>query len=82
MRTTLTLEEDVAAQLREWMQRSGRSLKDTVNTLLRLGLHTAERAQSAEPFVVHPHRLGTPAPGLNLDRISELLEQVEGPMHR
>ena len=46
MRTTLTLDDDVAAKLRAEARKSGRSFKETVNQVLRLGLHTGEKPAS------------------------------------
>lgn len=43
MRTTLTLDDDVAALLKRAMKRTGRSLKDQVNDALRVGLTTTTR---------------------------------------
>ncbi len=84
MRTTLTLDEDVAAKLRAEMRRSGESLKAAVNRLLRLGLaaQTGRRERSRRRFVVKPLPLGELQPGLSLDNIGELLERVEGPDHK
>ncbi len=81
MRTTLTLEEDVAAQLKAEMKSSGQSFKDTVNYYLRLGLHAREQSQAVRPFVVRARELN-PRPGFDFDNVAELLEQAEGPRHR
>ena len=81
MRTTLTLEEDVAAQLKAEMQSSGQSFKETVNYFLRLGLHARERSQPVRPFVVRARELN-PRPGFDFDNVAELIEQAEGPRHR
>jgi len=81
VRTTLTLEDDVAGRLRTEMRRSGKSMKELVNEYLRTGLNTKHRPPAAEPFKVHPSAMGS-VPGLNYDNIGELLEQLEGPLHR
>ncbi len=81
MRTTLTLEEDVAAQLKAEMKSSGQSFKETVNFYLRLGLHARERSQPIRPFVVRARELN-PRPGFDFDNVAELIEQAEGPRHR
>ena len=44
MRTTLTLDPDVAALLKKAVARGDRSFKDVVNTALRRGLEAAETA--------------------------------------
>lgn len=66
------------------MRRSGESFKDVVNRFLRLGLtaHDRQREAPRQRFVVKPRPLGRLRPGLSLDNIGELLEQVEGPLHR
>ena len=79
MRTTLSIDEDVASLLRKEMRESGSSLKQAVNRLLRLGLTAAP--QRGKPFTVHPRRLGLP-PGLSYDNVEELIESLEGPQHR
>lgn len=75
MRTTLSLEDDVANLLRQEMRRSGYSLKQAVNHFLRLGLMSAGRQQK-KPFVVTPRKLGLPA-GLSYDCVADLLETLE-----
>ena len=79
MRTTLSIDDDVANLLKKEMRQSGSSLKQTVNRLLRLGL-TAAPARG-KPFAVHPRNLGLP-PGLSYDNIEELIESLEGAQHR
>jgi plasmid stability protein len=78
VRTTVTFDDDVAEQLREEMARSGRSFKETVNAILRRGLHT-QTPPVPRPSL-HPGRaLGVRA-GIDLDNIEELLDQIEGPL--
>ena len=81
MRTTLTLEEDVAAKLQTEMRRSGKSFKQTVNDVLRLGLNAPRTLKPPRPFVVRARALGV-RPGLNYDNIGELLDDLEGSAHR
>ena len=81
MRTTLTLDDDVAAKLDADARRSGRSFKETVNHYLRLGLNAKKDAKVKKPFKVRARPLGL-RPGLNYDDIWGLIEQVEGPDHR
>ena len=80
MRTTLSLDDDVAKLLRRELRRSGTSLKAAVNHFLRLGL-MASGKREPKPFVVHPRPLGLP-PGLSYDNVEELIEALEGPAHR
>ncbi|MDQ3256353.1 MAG: antitoxin [Acidobacteriota bacterium] len=81
MRTTITLDEDVAAKLRSEMHRGGRSFKETVNDVLRRGLNARQKAKPTTPFVVRARPLEL-RPGLSYDNIGELLEQLEGAGHR
>lgn len=81
MRTTLTLDPDIAARLRAEMRKSGKPFKQVVNEYLRLGLNAPRRLPPAKPFVVRARALGL-HPGLDYDNIGELLETVEGPAHR
>lgn len=82
MRTTLTLDEDVAVKLHAEARRTGRSFREVVNESIRRGLATRQRARSAAPFKVTARDLGNLRAGLDLDNIAELLERVEGPLHR
>jgi plasmid stability protein len=82
MRTTLTLDDDVAAKLKAEVRRSGRSFRDTVNDVLRRGLATRRESTPREPFRVEARDLGALQPGLSLDSIADLIERAEGPHHR
>jgi hypothetical protein len=80
VRTTLSLDEDVARLLSKEMRRSGASFKAVVNHFLRLGL-LASKPQHRKVFVVAPRKLGLPL-GLSYDNVAELLEAVDGGTHR
>lgn len=82
MRTTLTLDDDVAAKLKAEARRAGRPFRDVVNDVLRRGLASPRAVGRREPFKVKTRDLGDLKPGLSLDNISELIEQIEGPLHR
>jgi hypothetical protein len=77
VRTTLTLDDDVANLLNKEVRRSGESLKHVVNRSLRLGLMATKRPV-AKPFRVKPLALGLPP----FEKVEELLEYLEGPEHR
>jgi len=82
MRTTLTLDDDIGARLQAESRRTGKSFKTIVNEYLRIALARQQTTQTAPPFVVEPVHLGAPIPGVSYDRISSLLEEVEGADHR
>lgn len=81
MRTTLTLDEDVAAKLKSEARKSGKPLKAVVNEALREGLTARKAAKKQPPFKVRARSLGH-YPGLDYDNIGVLLEQIEGPFHK
>jgi hypothetical protein len=68
---TLSLDPDVATLIERHRQATGRSLRATVNELLRLGLVAA-----AKPFEVKPRALGL-LPGMSYDNVGELLESLD-----
>ena len=81
MRTTLTLDDDIAALVEQEVRRSGDSFKGTINRLLRHGLTAADSKAERKPLVVTPLYMGL-RPGLNYDNVEALLEELEGPGHK
>jgi hypothetical protein len=76
VRTTLTLETDLARALREEAARSGKPLKRVVNETLRAGL-AARRARAPRRYRLAPVHLGGVVPGVDLDRALRLAEALE-----
>jgi len=81
MRTTLTIDEDVAQKIRLELRKRGGRFKDLVNELLRLGLNVRREMHSTQPFKVNPVPMGV-YKELPYDNISELIERIEGPSHK
>ena len=81
MRTTLTLDEDIVAKLRDEMARTGRSLKETVNGCLRRGLESPSEDDLAAPFTIESRAMGA-KPGFDLDDIGGLLDLLDGASQR
>jgi len=77
MRTTLTLEDDLAQALKEKAFRSGSSFKAVVNATLRSGLAAGEQSPGAKPYRLKPAALGGVRPGIDLDRALRLAETLE-----
>jgi hypothetical protein len=76
MRTTITLEDDVAAAVRRLHREQGLGVSEAVNRLARAGLTVkGERAT----FRQRTARLGLKVDVTNL---GEALELLEGPTHR
>ena len=82
MRTTLTLDEDVAAKLRAESRRAGRPFREIVNETLRRGLASRRVARQQQSFKITARDLGDLKPGLSLDNVAELVEHVEGLLYR
>jgi len=76
VRTTLTLEPDVAARVKQEIRRSGKSLKTLVNEALRLGLGLSGRPVRSPRFEVRPHAFGF-KPGVDLDRMNQLFDELD-----
>jgi hypothetical protein len=81
MRTTLAIDDRIAARLKAYSRKHGLSFKDTVNELLRQGLDAPQMLKVAVPFRVEARALQA-RPGVKLDNIAELLEVLDGAGHR
>lgn len=82
MRTTLTLDSDVAVRLEQEVRKRGDSLKAVVNDLLRAGLEaTAAQKRKTRAFRTEGFDLGPSLVG-SLDNIAEVLARAEGEDHR
>ena len=80
-RTTLTLDDDVSAGLELEARRSGESFRETVNRVIRRGLHPPEASRPGKRFRIKARDLGLRS-GLSYDSIEDLLDQIEGPARR
>lgn len=82
MRTTMTLDPDVAAQLERVIRKRRQSMKAVVNEALRAGL--AQLQESALPrtaFRTTGFNLGPSLVG-SVDDVEGVLARVEGEAHR
>lgn len=82
MRTTLTLDDDVAVRLEQERRKRRTSFKAAVNDVLRAGLdalHAPRR--SRQPFHTKGFDLGPSLIG-SLDNVEEVLSRAEGEDHR
>jgi hypothetical protein len=81
MRTTLTLEPDVIAEIERRRRERGTSLKQEVNDLLRAGLRQAGRPP--EPFRTYELPIVEAGePLIPIDDVEEALRIAEGDDHR
>lgn len=75
MRTTVTLDADVARFLRDEAHRSGRAFKTVLNEYLRRAIR-GEGPRPARPFKVQPHRTKLVA-GVDPGRLNQLADELE-----
>lgn len=77
MRTTLTLDDDLARQLQETARRSGESFKAVVNATVRRGLELSGKPQPRlQRFVVEPRACGFRT-GIDLRKFNQLADELE-----
>jgi hypothetical protein len=76
MRTTLTLEPDVAERLQRAV-RAGNGLKDTVNEALRIGLGMKEKPVEPPQFKIRAFVDGLQA-GVDPEKMNQLVDELEG----
>ena len=76
MRTTLTIDDDLAGLLKQRARELGVPFKEAVNRTIRTGLGKAARThRGAAPKTV-PHSFGF-RPGVDLDKLSQLADELE-----
>jgi hypothetical protein len=76
MRTTLTLDPDVAERIRQELATGKVSLKELVNRGLRTGLNLESVPVSGAPFRVEPHASGYKA-GVDALKLNQLVDELE-----
>jgi hypothetical protein len=76
MRTTLTLDPDVAQELKTRTADGKASFKEVVNDALRRGLAATPKTKPAEIFRVEATRLGL-KPGIDPYKLNHLADQLE-----
>jgi hypothetical protein len=75
MRTTLTIDDDLAGMLRQLARQLDKPFREVVNTTLRKGL-AAQHAVSTHQVVVRPHDFGA-SRGTDLDRLNQLVDELD-----
>ncbi len=76
MRTTLTLDDDLAGLLKRRARELGIPFKEAVNRTIRAGLgETAAARRQPAPKTV-PHSFGF-RPGIDLDKLGQLADELE-----
>ena len=76
MRTTLTLDPDLAKKLKDLAHRRGQSFKQTLNEVVRRGLAAPAQRTPGKRYTVEPHRGGF-RPGIDRGKLNQLVDQLE-----
>lgn len=76
MRTTLTLDPDVARMIETEAHRLRRPVKEVVNAALRRGLAPPGAERPRKRFRVRPHETGL-RPGLDRGHLNALADEIE-----
>ena len=80
MRTTLTLDPDIAAKAKKGAAKLHKPFKEIINAALRAGLDQVLAPPAARPYRTKPRPMGL-RQGFNYDNISELVAAAEGENH-
>jgi len=76
MRTTLTIDDDLARALREKAHQTGSPFKEIVNKAIRAGLEQIDKPGHKRPYKCKSYSLGYP-PRADLDRALNLADHLE-----
>jgi hypothetical protein len=76
MRTTLTLDDDLAGLLKRRARELGVPFKEAVNRTLRAGLGVEALARPRAAPKTLPHSFGF-RPGVDLDKLNQLADELE-----
>ncbi len=75
MRTTLTLDDDLAGLLKQRAQELGVPFKEAVNRAIRAGLGDAASTRRRPAPKTVPHSFGF-RPGVDLDKLGQLADEL------
>lgn len=77
MRTTITLDDDVAREIHARAKQSDKSFKEILNESLRLAFSVSRSPLSRlKPFRVHPHKSAFRA-GIDAAKLNQLVDELE-----
>jgi hypothetical protein len=76
MRTTVTLEPDLAKKLKALAHRRGLSFKQALNEVIRRGLTSPARQDAEARYTLQPHPSGF-RPGIDQGKLNQLYDQLE-----
>ena len=76
MRTTLTIDDDLAGLLKQRARELGIPFKEAVNRTIRAGLGEAATMHRGRPPKTRPHSFGF-RPGVDPDKLGQLADELE-----
>ncbi len=77
MRTTLTIDDKLAAALKKRAYETGKTFKEVVNDAIRAGLESRHVLPQPIPFSLQPLSLGGAHPGIDLTKANRLAGELE-----
>jgi hypothetical protein len=77
MRTTLTIDDNLAGVLRKKAYESGKPFKEVVNRALQAGIQAEHALPRSRPYKIKPVSLGGVLPGINIDKALRLADEIE-----
>ncbi len=81
IRTTVTLDDDVVARLREESRARGVSFRKLLNDAIRSGLQGLRAPKPRRKFKMDSFKMGV-VPGLDYNNVHALIDLAEGEQHR
>jgi hypothetical protein len=83
IRTTVTLDEDVVNRVKDESKATGRSFRETLNELVRVGLASKNHLRMQQrKFTIEPMDMGEKLFDFSYDCTAKLLDMLDGPEHR
>lgn len=77
MRTTVTLDDDLAAALKARAEQSGQPFKAVLESAVRLGLTAEAALRPARDYRLQPAALGSPRGDLDLTKALQIADGLE-----
>jgi hypothetical protein len=75
VRTTLTIDDDLAGLLQRQARVLGKPFRELVNDTLRKGL-SENLTEKGKEISVRPHDFGASRPGIDMDRLNQFVDEL------
>jgi len=75
MRTTITIDDRLARELKRLSAETGKPFKSVLNETLRAGLHGRNKPSTS--YRLRPASLGSPSAAADLDKALQLADELE-----